>query len=170
MNFKEFFEGTAEEIRNERRKTGLYVSAKLHDDSENELHDWISKQEIEKATITPIKDYHCTVIYSRSSIPKEEWVNEIVLYRAKSKNLRIFPYDKTSHCLVLEIKSPSLEKLHKDLVTAGAKHGYPDYIPHITLAYNINSNFDFSDMGIPDFELIFTEIKSERLDLDWASK
>lgn len=170
MNFKEFFEGTAEEIQNERRKTGIYVSAKLNERSEKRLHNWVSDQKIEKATIVPTKDYHCTVIYSRASIPKEDWVNQIVLYSAKPKELRVFPYEKTSHCLVLEIKSPSLEILHKDLLEAGAKHGYPDFIPHLTIAYNISSDFDCSKLEIPNFELIFTTIKSENLDLDWASK
>lgn len=170
MNFKEFFESTTKVFKKEQRKTGVYISAKFDDKSEKQIYNWISSQNIGDATISPIKDYHCTVIYSRKDIPKDEWINEIVLYRAKPKALRIFPYDKGSHCLVLELKSPSLEKLHKDIIKLGATHDYPDYIPHVTIAYGIDSDFKIDNLQLPEFELIITEIKSEKLDLDWASK
>lgn len=165
MNFKEFFLGE------ERRKTGLYVSAVFNDATNDNLFSWAEKQNIPgNIEILPKKNYHTTILYSRKDLPKEEWINAFVTHRCIPKKFTVFPYDKNSKCIVLELIAPTLQTIHKELVNAGGTHDYPDYIPHVTLFRSDDKELDISGLELPKFELYTDRIKSEHLDLNWASK
>jgi hypothetical protein len=78
------------------------------------------------------KDMHVTVCYSKTPLqwPDEKW----------SESLTVVPFGRQidffdSSAAVLRIKSPSLTERHKMFIGMGASHDYPDYNPHITIAY-----------------------------------
>lgn len=77
-----------------------------------------------------------------------------------------------TNCLVLKYDCQSLIDRHRYLMGKhGASYDYDDYIPHVTLSYNIGDNFDLSKLSdikkdIP--VLVITQEYGQDLNLNWA--
>ena len=96
-------------------------------------------------TVVPKGKFHVTVMYS----PDTEFddmtiMREIELYSmpfearvayAKVLDSQESP-DKAAVVLVLD--SPRLNIIHRKLTEMGLKHTYPEFIPHVTLAYDVD--------------------------------
>ena len=110
-------------------------------------------------------------LYSRKNIPQSEWINLKVAHRLIPKSFNVFPYKAgNTKCVVMELISPSIEDIHKQLIKVGGTHDYDKFIPHVTLACDIDKTFDVKNLSLPKFELFTSRIKTEDLDLNWASK
>ena len=80
--------------------------------------------------------------------------------------------DTGKNCLVLKYKCPALVKRHKFLMKEHkATFDFDEFIPHITLSYDIN-DMTLKDFGKPE-EIGNISINKEygqALDLDWSKK
>ena len=156
----------------ERRQTGVYASCTYHQTSLNKLAKWMVEHEDLIQAPVPLEQIHTTVIYSRKDFdcqvlgksikatdPQWLWPSGFALLGK--------PEDEKA-CLVMLLDAGSLVNIHNFFVEHGAEHDYDDYIPHITLSYDVPKDFDLSSLTLPDFCFIPNEIKFEPLNLNWS--
>lgn len=89
--------------------------------------------------ITPQDDVHCTLIYSRNTAPHVVKVGSLLTqgpynFHATPKEVKWWAGHDEKGYLVLELESHHLHDRHLNWKELGAKHSFPDYVPHITLA------------------------------------
>jgi len=113
---------------------------------------------------------HITLLYSRKYLPKYFPAGRIEGV-CSPKEFHVFPTFDKKRALVLKVKSDWLLKRHEYLMTVhDATYDYPEYIPHITLSY------DLGDMPEPQFpqdikkQFRLVEEYVEELKLEWKPK
>ena len=113
------------------KQKGIYVAVKHKGASIDSLK--------KKLNITnPHEDYHCTLIYSKQYDNVE--VNPKTTYNASVVGLHAF----SDTFLVCVLDCPELVARHKELMsTYNLVYDYDEYIPHITLSYDINKEEKF---------------------------
>jgi 2'-5' RNA ligase len=151
--------------------SGTFMGVKFSDDDADHIIDIAKKLGI--PNVVKKKDLHVTVLFSRKELPNLE-VNEKIDEWVYPKNFHVFPsfLDKEKKgALVIKLKSPFLEKRHKELLNLhDAMYDFPEYIPHVTLSY------DCGDWELPkNIDMFRKEFHLEReyiepLDLNWNSK
>lgn len=160
LKFKDFMQ--------ERRKTGVYVSAIFTPETVHNLTQWSVDNLIEKP-LDPSK-YHSTILYSRKTVPSaQDIVNSMSTeFEFSASNFSLFDGSTPElKCLVVELNAPELKQLHQKLKDAGGTHDFPEYNPHVTLSYNVPSNVDLSIFKLPDFKFKISFYNVEPLDLNW---
>lgn len=136
--------------------SGTYACLELSEESSKLLHDWCMNT-LGKS-VDP-NDYHCTVMYSRVSVPNAYEIVANTPIIACPSGFEIFPTQTGDDVLVLRIESEEIQKLYFQTRQLGATYDYDTYKPHITLA---------SGVGIPlqmiNFPLVFDKFKVTPLD------
>ena len=154
----------------ERRKTGVYASCSYDDHSLQKLADWMNDHNDLIPMLVPLDKIHTTVVYSRADFPcpigESIHLADSQPFYPSGFALLGKPEDKMA-CLVMLLDADALVNVHNLCLNEGAKHDYEDYIPHVTLSYQVPKNFDHSQIKIPDFCLKPNVIKFEPLDLNW---
>ena len=141
---------------------GTYVAMKFSESTLNAI-EGIQK---ELKLLNPVSrsDIHSTICYSRKYINYPLQSEEILV--SNEQTLRIFDTDK-GPALVLELDSLHLSARHELSKLLGATYDFPDYIPHITLSYNIGGqHVDVSKTF--SIDVISSHEYSTDLDLNWA--
>lgn len=148
----------------------LYVQRKLLNASG--LIAWAKKNGI-TSTLTP-DDMHVTVLYSRTAVDPmkmgEGWSGD------EKGNLTIKPGGPRAierlgpDAVVLLFASSDLTWRHQSMIENGASHDYDEYQPHVTISYEVPSDFDLAALKPFTGELRFGPELFENLDLDWKSK
>lgn len=163
--FKTFVE------QEERRTSGCYVSCDYDHSTGEKLLDWCVKSLIPKP-LHPDK-YHSTILYSRAPVPKaDEIIKGQGPWELPVVGFKLFDSveDISARSLVILLKAPQLEKLHKDLLAAGGTHDYDEFIPHLTVTYFAPRTFDLQALSVPDFKLKIKSLKVEPLNLNWKDQ
>lgn len=97
-------------------------------------------------TVEPIKDadLHATLMYSTKTDIPEEKINKALNLGKKEfsgiiKHINKFDSQKNSDkcCIVIEIESNDLRRLHDRLVRIGAEHSFDEFRPHVSIAYDV---------------------------------
>jgi len=114
--------------------SGTFIGARLTKDSANAIVKWI--QDIPNAS--PIEDLHITIAFSKDKnlahSPKQ--FDDLVI---DPKTMEFELFGKDNDILVLKIKSPELEKRHKQLRKKyNLSWDFDGYSPHITLAHGVS--------------------------------
>lgn len=168
MSFRERLEYLDEVKRKYKMKhpNGTYVCAQLSPKNKQELSDWVKEHNIPNPADPD--QYHTTITYSRKGIPDVENHKFDSEYQATPLEWKIFPTQSGTKCLVLAVKSDSLDHLHHTIQnTYGAQYDFPDYIPHITVSYDYTGSIP---KDLPKLNLKYNKIKVEPLDEDYTSK
>lgn len=153
------------------RRSGTYAACRYDDHSRAVLEEWTSLWSIPEPTDPG--DYHTTIIYSRVPIAPEMQKNlnqqelKKMNWRFLIDRFEVFPTKLGSDSLVGILDASPLVELHNLLIRAGATHDFPDYIPHITLTYNLPINFNWKEIVPPPVYFIPSEVYFEPLDLNW---
>lgn len=146
---------------------GTYVGVRF---SEKSLKTIKSLQKMYKIPDpTPADDIHATICYSRTPvdfIPKTNLSEKI----DREVCFHVFNTGDGKRALVLKIKSDYLKKRHNDANELGASYDYPDYIPHITLSYDIGEKMFPTKKFKLESELEIISEYKEDLDLRWKPK
>jgi 2'-5' RNA ligase len=120
-------------IQENDHNQGTYAQLELSDSSAQQIVRW--QQQLEVAAPTPQDDLHCTVVYSVQPCSSIDSIKSQWPITAKVAGLSVFPTQSGAHCLVLELDSPEIEKLHGLCRALGCSHSYSSYRPHVTLTY-----------------------------------
>lgn len=85
-------------------------------------------------SLTPDK-FHVTVIYDESD-PEIDLLKNTKTYEAKIIGVeRLGKKGSKYEAIALTLKSPQIEKRHKELKNAGFKHSYPNFKCHMSIVY-----------------------------------
>lgn len=149
-------------IENKKEEKGLYVAVKYNQSAIADLMDLIKKYNI-PSTLKP-EDFHTTLIYSRKyaeidGLDDDLGDKEIVAY---PENLEVFETFDKKRALVIKLDCPYLEDRHKYLMSKyELTYDYPEYIPHITLSYDIGEMILPKNVEFPKFFRISSEYQEE---------
>lgn len=134
-------------------KQGVYVALRVLGQANDVLNAFIVSSGFPAIGTLKERRRHVTVIYSRAYVELQPLKS--VLYQARGKRLRVFDEADGRRCLVVELDAPEVVARHNGLLLQhpDLKHDFEDYIPHITLSYDIGS-FDVSTLSLPDFSCV----------------
>ncbi|ASD52056.1 RNA ligase [Pseudomonas phage PspYZU05] len=114
---------------------GFYAAVRFSDSTVHHL----TKLQKELKIPFPVKaeDLHCTVVYSRVIVPFRALDDSYLL--ANKGTLDTFTNKNGTNALVLRFDSEHLQERHKYAKILGATYDFPEYLPHITLSYDVGS-------------------------------
>lgn len=147
-----------------KHKDGTYVSMDLSQGCKDILDHFVEMnlgltERVDKST------YHITVIYSRAPVPSAEVHAGVETdSQATVTGYEVFPTKNDGKCLVMRLDFPFANLLNKQLSAEGATSDYPEYKPHMTIAYDIAQEIDPHTLPLPGFKLNFECVKVEPLD------
>jgi 2'-5' RNA ligase len=149
-----------------KHKDGTYVALEMSQESKDMLDNFVQtnlglSERVDKKT------YHITVIYSRTPVPSAEallHMNTSIPVEAQPVSYEIFPTKNDGQCLVMRVICPYATRINSQLGNEGATSDYDDYKPHITIAYDIKEKVDANSLPIPQFQLVFDQLKVDPLD------
>jgi 2'-5' RNA ligase len=147
-----------------KHKDGTYVSMDLSQGCKDILDHFVEmnlglSERVDKST------YHITVIYSRAPVPSaEQYAGTESAVHARVTGYEVFPTKSDGKCLVMRLDFPFANLLNKQLTAQGATSDYPEYKPHMTIAYDIKQEIDHTTLPIPQFQLNFECVKVAPLD------
>lgn len=151
------------------KNTGTYARLIPSKDTRNKIAAIMELFNIENH-ISP-HDLHVTLIYSRQECPllKEELVGLPVIVKGKAFN--IYSTVDGGKCLVVELESEELQKIHSRLRTEhNATHDFASYNPHLTLSYDFTSGVIPSETMLEHFfHLTFDQLVVEKLNFEWTA-
>lgn len=119
---------------------GTYAFVTLDTHTKQRLHQLTSELNLPNA-VRPDK-YHVTLLYSKKSLPEYEpkGVYHSPIIAEPGEYAVFLQDDDNTRCLVLKLECPVLVNHHKYLMARhGGEYDFPDYIPHVTLSYDIGS-------------------------------
>ena len=151
-----------------KHKDGTYVAFEMSQESKDLLDHFVEMnlgltERVDKST------YHITVIYSRTPVPAAEKFKETGgEMSARADCYEVFPTKNDGKCLVMRIVCPSATALNGVLSGLGATSDYPEYKPHVTIAYDIKQEIDHHSLPVPQFPLVFNEVKVAPLDPEFT--
>lgn len=155
QEFREF-------LKNSQESKGIYVAVKYNQTAQDDLLEFIKEYNI--PSTLKAEDFHTTLIYSRKYAEINELDDnlgdkEIAAY---PKELHVFEtFDKKS-ALVIKLDCPYLEERHKYLMEKyNLTYDYEEYIPHITLSYDIGNMKLPENVKFPKFFRITSEYQEE---------
>jgi len=164
-------------INEEKETKGTYAGVLLSQDDEDKIISIVKEMGIPNPI--PRKDIHITLLYSRKVLPDYK-PNENLDIWAYPTEFHIFNGGNGKDILVLKIDSPDLVKRHKELMKEHeATYDFPEYIPHITLSYDLEDylnteddrlkaiNEKFKSLLPKEFHLVREYV--EDLNLDWEN-
>lgn len=120
------------------------------------------------------RDYHVTLMYSKTEIPEaENFQDEGLLFDADIVQLDWFLGHDRAGYLIAVVDSKEIRARHNFWKSLGGKHSFPEYKPHLTLAVGITRaewNKSLLRVDIDPFPILLHEEKVERLNEDWRAK
>jgi 2'-5' RNA ligase len=151
-----------------KHKDGTYVSMDLSDESRALLDNFVEMSLGLTERVDP-STYHITVIYSRTPVPTAERVTGMKTNTSATvTGYEVFPTKSNGKCLVMRLNFPYAESLNSKLSDEGATSDYPEYKPHLTLAYDMEQEIDPATLPIPQFPLSFDPVKVAPLEPDYV--
>ena len=150
-----------------KHKDGTYVSLNLSEQSKLMLDNFVEMnlgltERVDKST------YHITVIYSKYPVPWAETMAQPGPVEALVNGYEVFPTKSNGKCLVMRLSCPAAAKMNSDLTKQGATSDYPEYKPHLTIAYDMSQEVDPRTMPLPQFPLIFDVLNVAPLDTEYT--
>ena len=153
MSFREFLK---------EDEKGVYVAVKFDNESNKSLRKIIEDYDI-PSTLED-EDFHSTIIYSRKNGNFK--VNEKLSEIAVPLKFHIFETQENKRALVVLLDCEYLKERHNELMEKyNLTYDFDEYIPHITLSYDIGDMEVPKDVEFPEKLTIITEYREE-LDLD----
>lgn len=144
---------------------GSYAAVKFDQETCNCLTKYQEDNNIPNAIKG--EHYHSTVMFSRKFIPDFETIGK-VKWSGMFLGFGIFE-GKDGNSLVLKFRCNDLEeRFNHIMVKYGATWDYEDFIPHITLSYNVG---DLDYEKLPSYKGPINIIYEyyEDLDLNWTT-
>lgn len=127
------------DLHEKASRKGTYAAVRFSDDTLAYLEQLQHKLKVPNPH--PKTKFHTTLLYSRKHLPNYEGAGKLNPSPLSDTNakLEIWPSHKEGlFVLVLQYKCDWLEDRHSFLMDEHkAEYDFPEYIPHITLSYDI---------------------------------
>lgn len=168
MLLKHLYEGP------ERRQPGTYAGVRFDPDTIERLQELQSDLGVPEPLGSA--DFHSTLLYSRRFCPDYKAKGElspVITSDDTTFKLEIWPSNSgEKNVLVLQYTCEWLEERHAELMDKHrATWDHPDYIPHITLSYNVGewTPKDYTVKFGNKKPIVIVEEYQEVLDLEWSA-
>lgn len=147
----------------EEKEKGTYSAVKFTKESIEALREFVDSNDIQNGL--PSKDFHTTVAYSRKVVDIEPLGKIDPPWGAKPVGFEVWGEEKKA--LVLKLSCKELKARFDEFMNAGATYDFDDYIPHVTLSYDVGDDFDKASLSAKDIPtLLIDKDYIEELDLD----
>ena len=154
--------------------TGIYASCSYTANTMHELDNWIKEHSDIIPTPIPLDQAHTTILFSHNgfNLPKksvadfDDKLNELSFTPTGFALLGDNEHEKA---LVIFLNADPLVDLHEHLISHGASHAFDEYIPHITVSYEVPAHFDISSVSLPKFEFEPEKIHVGPLNTNWCT-
>lgn len=134
-------------------KKGVYIRLEYKYDSVKKLYKYLIDNNIPNHI--NMNDIHTTLLYSKKCLDGYIPENKLKNINVKPLRFEMWKTCENSNCLVLLVENKNINKLHNYIVKYyKGKHFRKQFIPHITLSYDIDINYNYKELKIPDFDLI----------------
>ena len=141
--------------------SGTIVKLRMQDQCARALRAWCDQNNID--CMDP-HDLHLTLIYSVRPVPELMSLDATVTNLAASiQGWRILG----EGVLTLELNSPELVRMHDRMLSMGAQHSWPDFIPHTSVCYKWDQSV--CPQTVPDFDLVFEAVEVEPVISNWSA-
>ncbi len=142
--------------------SGTYVAFRFNQETVTMIKDLMIKHEVPNPI--SLDDLHCTVAYSRNTLPKVKPQRTIEpAWKGMSSQFDVFVSEEGKRCLVLRFNCAQVYSRHWYLVTyENSTHDFPSYLPHISLSYDIG-DLDVSHLIHEPIEITIIEEFSQPL-------
>jgi len=115
----------------------------------------------------PTWGLHCTSVYSRAPIDYAPVELSKTGYQGLCDSLMLLK-GRLGLCLVLGITCPAVTVSHQRAMDLGASWDYPEFHPHITIAYDIElESLIARPLHVPRITLTFEKERVITLDENW---
>lgn len=159
----------------ETRGPGVYSSVKPDPTTKKALVTWMEAAGIPNPV--PADKLHSTIVYSKETfagyvprnaitVAKPAYYSEWGFYCGNNYSIRRIGPEKKA--IALCFNSMELWDQFYQAMNLGASWDFEDKCLHITLSYDA-PDFDFSNVELPTFELVFEPETVEPLQDDWAA-
>ena len=152
---------------------GTYIAIKYDALSQNKLTSLAERFDV--PNIIPKDKLHTTIIYS--TVHSDDVIVNTNPYNSFINKFDTFDSPSGKRCLVVILDNDALKERYKELTKLhGFVSDYPEYVPHITLSYDIEDWDRFDEMNEYigqikyTFMLVGVNEYVEDLDLEWTSK
>jgi hypothetical protein len=148
-----------------KEPTGTYVCLKPDEATMKMVGRFIEANHILNGL--QITKLHTTIVYSKVYDPTLK--SSPCFYSAEFDHVRVMPSDNGKLCIAIELKSDSIQKLHRELLSDyKVTHTYPDFVVHMTVTYDggqmplewntdeLNQPFNFDFMRVEDLNRDWT--------------
>lgn len=151
---------------------GRYVGMHFTPETKEMLKKIIHDEKI--PTAVPDEKMHSTIVYSRDNPVKDYEVSGKLEepIEAKINSFDVFQSQEGKNCLVAKLHAPDLEDRHNKAKELGASYDYDEYIPHVTLSYDVgdvdDSFIDNLNKKYKGYQIFADEEYDEPLDNTWV--
>jgi hypothetical protein len=136
---------------------GTYASLILSAKSGNKLHAFL--EELDLDNLVEEKDYHCTLLYSRTEVDAIRNEDFMLPCYAEPTGYEIL--GEEDKVLVLLISCSNAKRLHRIFINEyGGTHDYDDYAVHITICNSFSGSLPTE---LPKFKLVFDDMLVEEI-------
>ena len=137
---------------------GIYMGARLDDESVDKLVDWCERYDVPNAIAKD--ELHTTIVYSREY--EKVLAHSLCHHKAKIAAIEEWTTQEGVPIVVLKLDSSDLQVRHKFMheFYSTLTYDYEDYNPHVTLSYDIGIGFSVSKKA--NQELIGLELTFDK--------
>ncbi len=138
-------------------KQGTYVAWLLSMQNKLDLEKWLKNNNITPDLGSNVWHPHCTVMYDPyNTLPNiARGFFQPVIVPCENLCWQQLPTRSNKNCLVLQLNCSQLIDRHFEIKTMGAKHFFTEYIPHVTVFYELKKPVNIYQLTLPNFDLIF---------------
>lgn len=148
----------------DQQDNGIYMATKYDDDSLSMIVNLVNQHNIPNPLAQ--EKIHTTIVYSRVPVPGLV-ATEVIDPPEQANHIGydVWPSQKDTNCLVMLLDSTYLHaRFHHAVDDLGASYDYDEYKPHITLSYDVPSDFDVEALPILTTPLNIVQEYTEVLD------
>jgi hypothetical protein len=113
---------------------GTFAMLKLSANSASSLMSWCRENNL------PCIDdeyLHCTILYSRKPVDRLSDLNGLRMLISAT----IIGWERFGTALVLKLYSSQIDLLHSLMIGQGGTHDFPEYIAHVSITYDWQTNY-----------------------------
>jgi 2'-5' RNA ligase len=136
---------------------GIYSFCDLSDETANSLFDWASTF-LDKSKVLDKSEFHMSLMSSTTNFLKDHcpirlskcFASAQKPFRLESIKTFNSSFDTSRYALVVVVNAPEVQEFHRLLCYYGGAHKFKDFVPHITISYDVPKDFDCSNLIIPE--------------------
>lgn len=139
-----------------------YVEAQYDEESQRMLRQWCQETGFDLTykwsgrRIEPEQfDFHTTIMYSINDSDIETGAEKL------TTRVEVYPVGfkvLDEYIPTLIVESAGLDVLHNVYKFLGLQHSFSDYLPHISISYKRDENYDDKVFELPKFPIYFDKI------------